>query len=168
MRTTLLLVLLLLPACPADDDVDVDSRAVCDCPDLGAADIPYDNTSSGLAGTDVQAAADELAARPQPVEDAYERILLVSTTATSLSSGTTHQIQVNCPDVPGEPDKAALALGGSCHSATSNAIIKDTELVPDGSGHAQNLRCIWSKPEGEAIEFTASVTCLGKAGVTYE
>ena len=149
----------------SDDDVDVDSRAVCDCPEKTAADIPYDNVGSGLVGADVQDAVDELAARPEGIADAFERIMIVEVTDTSPTTGTSHVVQVVCP---GTGPDLALAIGGGCDGATSNAPI--TRMTPDPSpdGLARAFECVWAKPEGVAIEVTARAVCLGKAGVSYE
>ncbi|MFH0901703.1 MAG: hypothetical protein V2A73_13830 [Pseudomonadota bacterium] len=155
----LLLASFLLFACNGDDDdIDVDSRAVCDCPPLNAIDVGYDNGESGLAGADLQLAVDEVAARPMGLEDAYERLFLVEDTRTSPSTGTGFSITVSCP---GSPPNIALALGGSCKGPGTTAV-QGTELFGLG------FQCIWNKPEGEAVELTAKVTCLGKAGVSYE
>ena len=149
---------LLLPAlvaCSADDDdIAVDSHAICDCPELVAADIPYDNVGSGLDGTDVQLAVDELAARPQGLADAYERIERVEEVQTSPSSGVSFFLQAACPEIL--PDRP-VALGGACGGGGAGTSIARTELGDHG------FNCYWNKPDGEAIEFTATVSCLSKA-----
>jgi len=152
----LALALPFLLSCTGDDgdDIDVDSHAVCDCPDLTAADIAYDNLASGLAGGDVQDAVDELAARPQGLSDAYERVVIEESTTTSSSSGTGHTITVGCP---GTAPNVAVALGGSCRGGSTGVSIQSTHLQSTG------FTCIWNKPEGEAVEFTATVSCLSKA-----
>ena len=160
-NTLVLAASLLVAACngTADDDIDVDSRAVCDCPEQTAADVAYDNVGSGLAGADVQDAVDELAARPEGLADAYDRVFLLAETSTSAASGTTHTLQVLCPASP--PDNA-LALGGGCDANGGGTALVFTDLQNSG------YTCVWSKPEGAEIEFTAKVRCLGKAGVSYE
>ena len=161
INTLALAASLLVAACngTADDDIDVDSRAVCDCPEQTAADVAYDNVGSGLAGANVQDAVDELAARPEGLADAFDRIILVEQVFTSAAAGTTQLLQVQCP---GSGAERARALGGACDGGDASTTVTRTQLQ-NGS-----YFCYWSKPEGAEIEFTAQVTCLGKAGVSYE
>ena len=160
-NTLVLAASLLVAACngTADDDIDVDSRAVCDCPEQTAADVAYDNVGSGLAGADVQDAVDELAAKPEGLPDAFERVMLIEQTTTSSASVAYHYIAVQCP---GDGEDASIALGGGCSQGASGADVESNELGRRG------YICTWNKPVAAEIEFTARVTCLGKAGVSYE
>lgn len=146
--------ILALGAC-ADDGTDpgVDSVALCDCPELAAANVTYDNVASGLSGTNAQDAVDELAARPAPVPDAVGRISIEEMTATSAMSGSQHVLGVSCPT------GGSRAMGGACSAGAAVGPISILETRITAAGFS----CLWNKPDGEAIEFTAQVTCLAPA-----
>lgn len=151
----LTLVSILAAACADDDpDIGVDSNAICDCETPNASEISYDNMTSGLSAITIQAALDELAARPAGLADTHGRVTLEEMTTTSPSSGTDYAITVGCP---GTAPNRAVALGGSCEGGSTGVSLQSTEL------QAGAFTCIWNKPDGQAIEFTAKVTCLAKA-----
>ena len=141
-----------LTGCNGDDMMDVDSSLACDCSDFTAADIAYDNVGSGLSGTDVQDAVDELAARPA-VTDAYLRTELVEEMQVAPDSQSSFAVAAVCPS--SAPNRA-IALGGSCGIAP-NADLTATDLQEHG------FTCVWSYPMGEAPTLTAKVRCLAPA-----
>lgn len=138
---------LALLACGDDMPGGVDSSLACDCPDPTAAQVPYDNAGSGLTGTDVQDAIDELAATPAPAPDAYGRIVLQEDTFVASPGAAVRSNTIGCPN-------GGLALGGSCSGGDENVSLQATEL--QGAG----FTCTWHKPFDATYTLFIKVTCL--------
>lgn len=150
MNTTrALLVLALVAGCgddPMNGDVD-SSMASCECPQFTAADITYDNASSGLPGTNVQEAVDDLAARTDPAGDAFARI---SYAESVFSSSASEELIFSggCPD-------GHRVLGGACEGRPTDGAVAETRLL-EGA-----YRCTWTNPTGEiGVELKVLTSCL--------
>jgi hypothetical protein len=155
-RTTLLAVLGLVAvtACNGDDSGNpaVDANPLsCACEPPLASEVVFDNTTSGLAATDGQAALDELAARTAPANDVAMRVTRVE--AKVMTSTIDQVVHVAaCPD-------GALALGGACSGAIPNGSLAGTSL------RETSFMCTWNNPDiVSGIEVTATVTCLAPLG----
>jgi hypothetical protein len=147
-----LAVIVVGGACNGSGPVEsVDSALACDCPQPAADEVSYENLGSGLAGTDVQRAIDELAARPAAPSDAFTRIASAQESITAGAGGAFPSATVLCP---GSPPDLGLALGGSCSGGDETVHLQGTLL------QANAFRCDWLKPLDATPQLTASVTCL--------
>ncbi len=143
--------LLFCLSCNGDDTNDgVDSSFACDCPTPAAADVDYDNVGSGLSGTDVQDAVDELAARPEPPGDSYDRIMFVEDMLV-IDTPSASSRTVTCP---GTPPNLGRALGGACEGGDIDTTLQGTALFENG------YRCVWRYAGTGSVTLTAKVTCL--------
>ena len=140
----------LVFACADDAPQEIDSGILCQCPVPTAADISFDDTGTTLTADDVQAGISELAARPLAPVDAHSRITIEEQTVTSPMTGTGAVTNAVCP-------VGSRALGGSCEAKDTGTSVASTRL------QQRAYECIWTKPEGVAVEFVARVTCLSMA-----
>lgn len=152
----LLLAPLCLPSCMEDDGVNAghdsapasDSAiAACECSELAASDVFYENSESGLVAETVQDAITEVAAAA--LTDVADRITVVEETGTDASD-TVLTVGARCAGGLG----TTLALGGGCNVDNSNATLVNAEL------RDSEFVCEWRKSTLQSATGTARVTCL--------
>ena len=138
---------LLSAGCDDEDDDGADASGNCPCEPPTAADVSYDNATSGLPGDNVQDALDDVAARTDPAADAFSRITRVDKVVTS-SAADVFVESVACPG-------GGLALGGSCSEGVTDQSIAYTKLL-DAAFH-----CAWNNPTNQVgASLTLTVSCL--------
>jgi hypothetical protein len=130
--------------------------ATCNCPTPTAAQVSYSNTTSHLASTNVQAAVDELAARPNEGPLAM-RVQVVSVNANITPAS--NFASASCPD-----ETHDLAIGGACAplSATTNGILStglDNRTPMDSGGPAARYGCTFNVTAASA-SVAVQVSCL--------
>lgn len=133
-----------------NNEADASTSVTCNCEPETAAETTYDNSESGLAAENVKAAIDEVAARPAPPVDAFDRLSEKQETQTA-TAGDFVILQAQC-------DAGGLAVGGSCESDGLDARLARTKVQLSGA-----YACSWSKTDGVTTNFTATVICLAPA-----
>ncbi len=119
--------------------------AACECSDVAALAVSYDNADTGLTGETVQAAVTEVALR-----DVADRVFVMDAeSAAPLASGTAGA-SAQC----GGSEGTTMALGGGCDIDNSNATLVTAEL------RDSSFFCEWNKPAGQAATGVARVSCM--------
>jgi hypothetical protein len=126
--------------------------ASCPCSTPTAAQVSYGNTTSHLAATNVQAALDELAAKPVEMPIGPRIVRVQQMTANN------HLAQLSasaaCPD-----ENHDIALGGDCVLGTDpNIHISQTNINNDAT-HAR-YGCLFTQPTTNAEPAVIGVLCL--------
>jgi hypothetical protein len=156
MRPTYALpILMLLPFLSCSEMPMVSGDAMCNCPTPSAAQISYSNTTSHLASTNVQAAVDELAAKPveAPIGPRIMRVVRsvpnngqTSFTAVGACSDETHDI----------------VLGGDCGDGPSSGVALVRTSITLSTTEAK-FGCEFSQPAGSSAAAQVGVLCLTNA-----
>lgn len=152
-KLTLIALTFAFLTCSSDsgnNEADAMTNTTCDCEPETAAETTYDNTDSGLAAENVKAAIDEVAARPAPPQDAFDRLTEKQVTQ-AVSAGNFAIVQALC-------NAGERAVGGSCESDGLDARLARTRVQLAGS-----YECSWEKTDGVTTNFTATVICLAPA-----
>lgn len=172
----------------ADDAVTADKIAPGAIPTPDAADIAYDNGTSGLAATDVQAAIDEVAGRPAViVSRAYAQYTANADLSTTIPiddtipqnnegteivtaqitpSSTSNRVRVTFTGFVSGNDTAIFATTALFRDSTANALYATCISVQDdqGGGVTIGLRSIISFIFEHVPATTSTITYKIRVG----
>lgn len=175
-RFVLLACVALLAACPGDDEVVGADAATCSCDPQTAAQTSYDNSSSGLGGTNVQGALDDLAgavsaveeiaadheARLTAVEGQVPPLQAIGAAIEFVTTEFPNSGAVSVSPVAACPNEAHdIAIGGAClHTGASASLVITNIIVSEGVARFQ---CRWHQSEGATEPLEVTVVCLRNA-----
>jgi hypothetical protein len=126
--------------------------AQCNCPTPTAAQVSYSNTASRLTSTNVQAAVDELAAKPAETPLGPRIVRIQQMTANNGQSQLS--ATATCPD-----EAHDIAMGGDCSlGADLNIHIVSTNI--DNTPGRARYGCLFTQPTTNTQPAIIGVLCL--------